>query len=75
MTLINWLVLFEFLVGLILVVWLISKAFKHAKHSPAEHALRQHLTELELAKENKTEVPANPAETTNAAQKKGKKKQ
>ena len=50
MTLITWLVVFEFIVGFFLVIWLIRKAVKHSKHSPAEVALRQHLEELEAEK-------------------------
>ncbi|MFO0882426.1 MAG: hypothetical protein U0491_03170 [Candidatus Saccharimonadales bacterium] len=53
MTLITWLVVFEFIVGFFLLIWLVRRAVKHVKHSPAETALQQHLAELEAAKVKK----------------------
>ena len=50
MTVIGWLVVLELAVGAVLLVWLMLKALRHAKHSEAEVALEKHLAELEAAK-------------------------
>lgn len=53
MTLIGWLIVLEIIVGIGLIIWYANRAHKHAKHSPAEKALRLHLEELEAAAEKK----------------------
>lgn len=53
MSLINWLLLFEVLASIGIILWIFKRMHKHAKHSPAEIALKKHLQDLELYKKNK----------------------
>lgn len=55
MTLIEWIVLIEIVVGICFLIWLIYKAFSHVKQSPAEVALQKHLAELEFTKQQSSE--------------------
>lgn len=71
MTLIEFIVAIEILVGVALLVWLIRKAHRHAKTSPAERALQLHLQELQAAKEAAdAKSPDKKAAATKKASKK-----
>lgn len=63
MTLIEILVTVEIVIGLVLLLWLLKKAFHHAKKSPAELALQAELAELQEAKESQKSPPPKLTKT------------
>lgn len=56
MDIVKFILIAEAIVAFILIAWLVNKAHKHVKHSPAEIALREHLAELQSVKAAKNEL-------------------
>ena len=54
MSIIEWLLLFELIASIGLIVWVLMRAVKKSKKSPAARALEEHLLELEKEKTHTT---------------------